>query len=80
MGCTLTSIISLRQLDVGTLPAATQAGRLLTTKLIKRIWLALHFRKNYEETEWWKGDYYVVGHWVAQFGMFGLSSTYSDFP
>ncbi len=33
MGFTLTSIISLRQLDVGTLPAATQAGRLLTTKL-----------------------------------------------
>lgn len=32
-----------------------------------------HFYKNFENYNWWRGDYHTVGHWVAQFGMYALT-------
>lgn len=31
-----------------------------------------HFTTAYAHPDWWRGDYEIVGHWVAQFGMFAL--------
>jgi hypothetical protein len=31
-----------------------------------------HFRRGYQDRSWWAGDYHIVGHWVAQFGVFAL--------
>ena len=33
---------------------------------------AAHFGAGYGTRKNWDGDYYVVGHWVAQFGMMAL--------
>jgi len=33
---------------------------------------AEHFRRGYADRSWWAGDYHIVGHWVAQFGVFAL--------
>jgi hypothetical protein len=33
---------------------------------------AEHFRRGYQDRSWWAGDYHIVGHWVAQFGVFAL--------
>ena len=40
----------------------------------------LHFKVNYSHPGWWNGDYRAVGHWVPQFGMFALISTFYDVP
>jgi hypothetical protein len=38
----------------------------------------LHFKETFENTRYWKGDYYEVGHWVPQFGMLAIMVTYYD--
>jgi hypothetical protein len=37
-----------------------------------------HFRRGYEDRTWWAGDYHVVGHWVAQFGVFALMPLFEE--
>lgn len=39
-----------------------------------------HFQETYSRPALWKGDYRSVGHWVAQFGMFALTTSYDDAP
>lgn len=39
-----------------------------------------HFETTYNNPQDWKGRYWEVGHWVAQFGMLGLIVTYYDAP
>jgi hypothetical protein len=39
-----------------------------------------HFRRGYEDRSWWAGDYHVVGHWVAQFGVFALMPLFEPSP
>lgn len=31
-----------------------------------------HLEPAFEQPDWWRGDYQVVGHWVSQFGMFAI--------
>ena len=31
-----------------------------------------HLEPTFDKPDWWRGDYRVVGHWVAQFGMFAV--------
>jgi len=31
-----------------------------------------HLEPTFDRPGWWRGDYRVVGHWVAQFGMFAV--------
>lgn len=39
-----------------------------------------HFRRGYEDRSWWAGDYHIVGHWVAQFGVFALMPLFEPGP
>ena len=32
------------------------------------------------DRSWWAGDYHVVGHWVAQFGVFALMPLFETGP
>jgi hypothetical protein len=41
---------------------------------------AEHFRRGYHDRSWWAGDYHVVGHWVAQFGVFALMPLFDTGP
>jgi hypothetical protein len=31
-----------------------------------------HLEPTFDQPDWWRGDYRVVGHWVSQFGMFAV--------
>jgi hypothetical protein len=37
-----------------------------------------HFGETYNDSNLWKGDYDSVAHWVAQFGMFALMTSYDE--
>ena len=37
-----------------------------------------HFELQYRTPAAWKGDYRVVAHWVAQFGVFALVQTFLE--
>ena len=37
-----------------------------------------HFELQYRNSVWWKGDYRVVAHWVAQFGVYALVPVFSE--
>jgi hypothetical protein len=37
-----------------------------------------HFNENMSHRDRWAGEYYRVGHWVAQFGMLAIALTFDD--
>jgi len=37
-----------------------------------------HFATQYQNRDWWAGNYHAVGHWVAQFGVYALLPIFDE--